>query len=500
MKILTAKQMALIDEATIKEQSLTSFELMDRAARSLSWALTAKYSIAGQSFVIFCGKGNNGGDGLLLAHYLNQQGAIVLVYLLDSENYSKDNLLAQQQVPKSILRRFSLGDEFKFPEGTILIDGLFGYGLNRCLDSEWAKVIDQINSSQRKVIAIDIPSGLLADMPTPKNAPIVRAELVLTFQCLKMALLMPENREYTADFEILDIQLSETAMDGMDATPIFITADLIRPFYKRRQKFDHKGTFGHSLIAGGGYGKMGSVQLALKAALRSGSGLLTAFVPSCGYEIIQTAVPEAMVITDDGVREISSFPDLGKYQALGIGIGMGTSEATTVAFSALLRTAEGKGVVLDADALNILAANPELLPLLPKMSILTPHPKELERILGSWDDDWEKMMKAQQFAIKYTAYVLIKGANSAIVTPDGKLYFNSSGNVGMATGGSGDVLTGILTALCGQGYTAEESLIMGVFLHGRATDIAVNDIGQYSLIASDIVAYLDKAFLEFERM
>lgn len=500
MKILTAKQMAELDEATIKEQSLSSFELMDRAARSLLWALTEKYALVGQSFVICCGKGNNGGDGLLLAHYLHQAGAIVLVYLLDTEHYSEDNLLAQQQVPKSIIRRFVLADKLVFTEGGIIVDSLFGYGLNRCLDEEWASIIDQINDATNTVLAVDIPSGLLADGPTPKNVPVVRANHVLTFQCPKMALLMPENSVYVEDFEILDIQLSEAAVDKMVAEASFVMADIVDSFYKRRKKFDHKGVFGHSLIIGGAYGKMGAVQLALKAALRSGSGLLSAYIPYCGYEIIQTAVPEAMVLTDEVRHEISSSPALDKYQAIGIGIGMGTSEATKRAFRELICTAGNSALVLDADALNILAEEPELLNLIPENSILTPHPKELERIIGKWDNDWDKLRKVGEFASRYNVCVLIKGANSAMVMPDGRLFFNSTGNVGMASGGSGDVLTGILTSLRGQGYTAEEALIMGGYLHGRAADLAVKEIGEYSLIPSDTVAYLCKALLELEKI
>lgn len=498
MKIYTAKQMAVVDAVTVQEQSITSFELMGRAARALLKTLLAKYRLTEQCFVLCCGKGNNGGDGLLLARYLNDYGASVVVYLWESEGYSVDNLRAQQQLPKSILRKFSLSDELTLPDGAIIIDCLFGYGLNRPLGSEWRGLIEQLNSAKNTVIAVDIPSGLLADGPTPKNAAVVRAQLVLTFQCPKMALLMPGNNDYLEDFEVLDIQLSAIATGDMEVAATFVTLDMIQTFYKRRKKFDHKGVFGHSLIWGGGYGKMGAVQLALKAALRSGCGLLSAYIPSCGYAVIQTAVPEAMVLTDSEPEVISSVPDLGKYQAIGIGIGMGTSVLTKKAFRELLFAAAGCALVLDADALNMLAEEPDLLNLVPAMSILTPHPKELERLIGKWDNDWDKITKARVFAAAYKVYVLIKGANSAMVLPDGRLYFNSTGNVGMATGGSGDVLTGVLTALRGQGYTAEEALLMGVYLHGRAADIAVKDIGLYSLIPSDVIAYLGKALLELE--
>lgn len=498
-KIFTAPQMALVDRETAQQQCISGFQLMERAAGAILAALNRRFVLSKQRFVIFCGKGNNGGDGLILAQYLRQHQARVILYVLDSDTYSKDNRDAQKRNPTSLIQKFSLDDQLDIPTDAVILDCLFGYGLNRGLDHSWANIIGQINASTCRVIAVDMPSGLLSDSPTPKESPVVYAHEVLTFQCPKLALLMPENQVFFEHFDVLDIDLSHEAMDRVDSPYLFVTAKYVKAFYKKRKKFDHKGIFGHVLIVGGSHGKLGAVQLSLKAALRSGAGLVSAYVPSCGLPIIQTAIPEAMVITDTDEQRISSIPDTKKYQAVGIGIGMGMNERTLRAFRTFLLASYQTPLILDADALNILAEEPDLLSLLPEQSILTPHPKELKRIIGDWDHDWDKIEKTKSLAEKYNICILIKGANSVIILPDRTVCFNSTGNVGMATGGSGDVLTGVLTALRGQGYTADQALIMAVYLHGRAADIAVKQIGYYSLLPSDTIRFLPQAFLELER-
>ncbi|ERJ59412.1 bifunctional ADP-dependent NAD(P)H-hydrate dehydratase/NAD(P)H-hydrate epimerase [Sphingobacterium paucimobilis] len=497
-KILTAQQMAWLDQETTKQQCISSFQLMERAAGALLSALDNQYVLSKQHFVILCGKGNNGGDGLVLAQYLQQRQVKVAVYLLESDTYSEDNIEAQKRNPISLIHKFGFDEQLAIPANAIIIDCLFGYGLNRRLDATWNAIVQQINDSGCKVIAVDIPSGMLADRPTPKEAPVVFAHEVLTFQSPKLALLMPENQKFFNDFTVLDIALSKEAMDAVDSSYVFVKKEDIKTFYKKRKKFDHKGTFGHSLIIGGSYGKIGAVQLALKAALRSGCGLLSTYVPGCGYSILQTAVPEAMVMTDVEDRLITTFPETNKFQAVGVGIGMGKDEKTRAVFRDFITSGCSVPLVLDADALNMLALEPDLLAKVPQNSILTPHPKELSRIIGEWNDDWHKIEKTRQLAGQYKLCVLIKGANSVIVLPDGQVCFNSSGNVGMATGGSGDVLTGILAALYGQGYSAKETLMLGVYVHGRAADIAAQQIGTHSLLPSDIIQFLAPAFVELE--
>ncbi|MDM1292945.1 NAD(P)H-hydrate dehydratase [Sphingobacterium sp. N143] len=499
MKILSASQMNWVDGETIKDQGISSLDLMERAATRVFDQIRLAYpNLEQQVFYIFCGKGNNGGDGLVLARLLDQKQAHVRVYLIDTNNYSPANLSNQKRLPAHIIQKITPADLVVIPTDVIVLDCLFGYGLKQALDESWNGLISCINGSGATVYAVDMPSGLLADETTRPSAPIVKADLVYTFQAPKLGLLLPENQLWAKEFTVLDIGLSLNALEAVRMAYGYVDQQLLKSFYRKRQKFDHKGVFGHALIIGGSRGKMGAVQLALRAALRAGCGLASAYIPSCGCSSIQTAVPEAMVITDPQEDMISQLPNVDAYQSIGIGIGMGTDQNTRHALKKFILQAGRSVLVLDADALNILAKEPDLWAFVPKGSLLTPHPKELSRILGNWQNDFEKIEKVKAFAAKYQLYVLIKGANSAMVMPEGDVYFNSTGNVGMATGGSGDILTGILTALLGQGYSSKEALIMGVYIHGRAADIAVQSIGVYSLLPSDIIGQLPAAFMELE--
>jgi len=499
MKILSAAQMGWVDQQTMKDQGISSLELMERAATTVFREIKQLYpQLAQHTFYIFCGKGNNGGDGLVLARLLDQQQAQVSVYLIDAMDYSVANLANQNRLPTHVIQKITPASTIHIPAGVIVLDCLFGYGLKHPLDDNWRNLITSINHCAGPIYAVDMPSGLLTDATTAPDAPVIEADMLYTFQSPKLGLLMPENSGWAKAFKVLDIGLSKSSIDQVDAAFHYVDFTFLKTFYRKRKKFDHKGTFGHSLIIGGSRGKMGAVQLALKAALRAGCGLATTYIPACGYTSIQTAVPEAMVLSDPEEDLISRFPDNRSFQSIGIGIGMGTAQVTIDAFKVFILRGIDTPLVLDADALNILAQEPKLWQFVPKGSILTPHPKELSRLLGTWQNDFEKMEKVKAFASEYNLYVLIKGANSAMVTPDAAIYFNSTGNVGMATGGSGDILTGILTALLGQGYPSQEALLMGVYLHGRAADIAVQAIGVYSLLPSDIVDYLPAAFLELE--
>lgn len=499
MKILSAKQMMHADAITCDEQQITSLELMERAAQTVFVALKMMYpDLTKQHFTVICGKGNNGGDGLVLARLLDAHLADVMVYVIRSEAYTHDNSSNQARLSVSQIHYFTKTDQLHIPANTVVIDCLFGHGLREELDEKWTHICNQINQATVPVYAIDMPSGLLADAPTSFTAPVIHADRVYTFQVPKLALLMPQNQIFYDDFQVLDIQLSRNAIEKENSDLTYVEEELIRSYYKRRKRFEHKGNFGHSIIIGGSKGKMGAVQLALKAALRSGCGLATAYIPNCGHTIIQTAVPEAMVILDDHNDIITTMPDITNYQAVGIGVGMGTTSETSAAWVDYVSRGIETPLVIDADALNIMSKNPQLWNSLPNNTILTPHPKELKRIIGVWNDDWDKLEKVKEFAHKHQFNILIKGANSAMVMGDGTIYFNSTGNVGMASGGSGDVLTGVITALLGQGYPAKEALIMGVYIHGKAADLAVKTIGTYSLLPTDIIQYLSPAFLELE--
>jgi len=336
---------------------------------------------------------------------------------------------------------------------------------------------------------------LMAD--SASNGPVVKAHYTLTFHSPKLSFLLPENGEFVGDWTVVDIGLSKEFVKAEKARFFFTIKKSIRKLLRVRNKFDHKGTFGHALLVAGSHGKMGAAVLCGGAVKRSGAGLLTIYSPACGYEILQTSIPEAMVLTDSKKDFISDGPDLEKYTVVGIGPGLGQDEETARAVGKILQG--GKPCVIDADALNLISSHRELLHLIPAGSILTPHPKEFERLVGKWKDEFERLERQIELAIKIKSVVLVKGAYTSIATPEGKVYFNSTGNPGMATGGTGDVLTGILTGILAQGYTAAEAAILGVYLHGSAGDLAFLETGPESLIASDLVKFLPNAFRQLSR-
>ncbi|RQO32452.1 bifunctional ADP-dependent NAD(P)H-hydrate dehydratase/NAD(P)H-hydrate epimerase [Taibaiella sp. KBW10] len=499
MHLYTAEQLKRVDAHTVQVQNMSTLALMERAAKAFTEALIQQFSATKPVFAIICGKGNNGGDGLAIARLLHQQKYKVQVYLLEAPQYTADNFQNQKRLSDHniAIHFFSKEDHLMLPADAVVLDGLFGYGLRQVLDDSWQALIQQINKAAC-ILAIDLPSGLMADVHTPDTAPVVQAHYTLTFQVPKLALLQPENQDKVGLLQILNLQLDDTCFAPEVFHMHYIEEALVQRIRKPRKPYTHKGTYGHSLLIGGSYGKVGAVLLSGKAALRSGCGLVSLYTPKCAYAIVQNAFPEAMVRTDEQTQYISSFPDdIAQLQAIGIGMGLGQEKETELAFLEWLAAAKEElpPLVIDADGLNILATHKEYLKLLPAQTILTPHPKELQRLIGTWEHDFEKLQKCKAFAQAHQLIVLIKGAHTVVVLPDGQLYFNSTGNAGMATGGSGDVLSGMLTALRAQGYTATEAAIMGVWLHGRAGDLAALDLSMESLIAGDIIAYLPKAFL-----
>ncbi len=491
MDILSARQLKEADTRTLVVQNISSWQLMERASGALFESLKADFDIYNTRFSILCGPGNNGGDGLALARMIFSAGGNVDVFLLRSLSYSPDNLENQKRLGELPVTAFDCNSRLNFSEDTVIIDALYGHGLNRPLDPPWSLLTDQVNSSGRRVLAVDMPSGLLADEATPLAAPVVKADRVYTFHSPKKALLLPGNAGVTGDFRVLDIGLEEAP----DSHEIYVTADIIKKKIIVPARFSHKGTLGHALLTGGSYGKAGAILLAARAALKTGCGLVTAYVPQCAYLPLQSAFPEAMVITDSANDALTTPPaGLSRFASIGAGPGMGTAPETEKAFLQLLGDKDLPPMVVDADALNILSHNPEWLKKLPPDTILTPHPGELERLTGPWKDDFEKLEKVRQLSRKHTLILVIKGAHTAIILPDGRTFFNSTGNYGMATGGSGDVLTGIITSLLAQRYSPEDAAVTGVYLHGLAGDLATRKIHPKSLIASDIIEHLSSAW------
>jgi yjeF C-terminal region, hydroxyethylthiazole kinase-related/yjeF N-terminal region len=488
MKILSAAQIREWDQYTMQHEPISPIDLMERAAEACThWILE---HISQDIFYIFCTTGNNGGDGLVIARLLKSHNKQVKVFVLslsagtDCFNINLERL--KQISTVEIITLKSTSDFPSIPNDAVIIDALFGTGLNRKPEGLAAELIHFINHTAKHVIAIDIPSGLLCDRSS-KDFPVIKAAHTLSFQCYKPALLLPENAVYFGNVHILDIKLHTDFLHTVDTNYELVDFNFIKQLYKPRNAFSHKGSFGHALIIAGSYGKMGAAVLSTRACLRSGVGLVSAHVPSCGVTILQTAAPEAMCRVDRNEKVITKLDyDVTSYSAVGVGPGIGTDSATT-AFLHHLLVAYPKPLVLDADALNILSEHSEWWPLLPPHSILTPHPKEFARLFEENKDDLARIETALQQARTKNLVIVLKGHRTFIATPSGKGYFNTSGNAGMATGGSGDVLTGIITGLLAQGYSSSEAAILGVYIHGMAGDQAALHYGMDPMIAGDII-------------
>jgi hydroxyethylthiazole kinase-like uncharacterized protein yjeF len=501
MEILSAEQIRAWDEYTMQHEPITSIDLMERAAASCySWMENNGYT--SRTFSIYCGKGNNGGDGLALARMLSEAECSVTVHILEFGFRGTDdfqiNLARLHQTSAEV--RFIQGVDNFHPvaPGDILIDALLGSGLNRRLEGVAASLVDHLNQSGNEIIAIDIPSGLFVSRSSRGNT-VIRATHTLSFQCYKPAFLMPENALSAGYVHILDIGLHPGYLQQVSREAEMLDPDIIRAIYRPRMPFAHKGNFGHALLVAGSFGKMGAAVLGARACLRSGAGLLTCHVPGCGYSILQTAIPEAMVVVDTNERIHTAFEgDPSAYSAVGVGPGIGT-EGRTVEFLRELLRGCSKPMVLDADALNIIASSADLWGLVPPYSILTPHPKEFERLFGPSGDDYAQVGLAREQARDRQCIIVLKGHYSYIAMPGGKGYFNSTGNPGMAKGGSGDVLTGILTAMLSQGYSPGEAALLGVYLHGLAGDLAASTWSQESMLATDLVEHLGQAYEQVQK-
>jgi len=500
MKILSKKQLDQLDTVTIKKENITIIDLMERAGKAIFELINERLKGSPVPIHVFCGLGNNGGDGLVVARYLVESGYNVTTYIVNFSNNRSEGFLKNFDRLKAIVTPWpnqikSEKDFPKIPSTDIVIDAIFGLGLNRPMELWVKQLIQHLNNTQCFKIAVDVPSGVLSDQrPEDKNA-VIYANSCLTFQVPKLVFFLPETAGYVQDLEILDIGLDKEFIHQIQSGIDLIGKQEVLPLYIPREKFGHKGTYGHSLLIGGSKGKIGSMVLASKACMRIGSGLTTAIIPECGYEVLQTSVPEVMVHENDSDDYIENFGALGEItNAIGVGIGLGKHPKTAKAFKDFLK-GNKEPIVVDADALNIISENVDFLELLPENSILTPHPKELERLIGSWKDDFDKIEKTKAFSNTNKCIVLIKGAHS-IVVYGGQLFVNNTGNPGMATAGSGDVLTGMLTGLLAQGYAPINAVIFGVYLHGRAGDLALQEFGYQALLASDIIEYIGKAYMD----
>jgi hydroxyethylthiazole kinase-like uncharacterized protein yjeF len=504
MKILSAVQTRELDQATIQEQGITSVQLMERAAMAfVEWFFGRFDQDEAGGILILCGPGNNGGDGLAVARLLHAAGYAVRVALLPAGKQSSDWQHNRQLLPAAVpVAEIETASLPEITANTLAIDALFGTGLSRPLDGLAAAVVQHLNDAQVRAVAIDLPSGLFADAPQPADSAVVRAQHTVSFGLPKLAFLLPQNADFVGEWQVESIELSEKFI-AQAATPWHYTdAAAVAGQLPPRPKFSHKGTFGHALLLAGSRGKMGAAVLSAGACLRGGVGLLTAHIPGCGYDIFQISQPEAMCLTDTQADFISELPELKPYQAVGIGPGLGQEAASLAVLRKLLKAAgkplEKTGqplpLVIDADALNLLGSHRTLLKLLPENTVLTPHPKEFERLTEPARDDYHRLEFLRDFATKHRCLVVLKGAYTCLATPTGELHFNSTGNAGMATGGSGDVLTGLLLALRAHAQLpAFEAVRLGVYAHGRAGDLGAAQTGMAGLVAGDIVRHIGPA-------
>jgi NAD(P)H-hydrate epimerase len=509
MKILSAAQTRELDQATMQEQGLTSAQLMERAAGVfVDWFCRHLSPAEAGEILVLCGPGNNGGDGFTAARLLLQAGYQLRIAHLLSSNFSDDWVRSRQLLPHDVaISSIELDTLPVIRPGTVVIDALLGTGLKRPLYGAGAALVNQLNQASAHVIAIDLPSGLFADQPQPADSPIVRATHTVTFGLPKLAMLLPQNAAFVGEWTVQDIGLSQDFIEQAD-TPWHLTqmpasADSpaqLRPLpdvtLPRRDKFAYKNTFGHALLLAGSRGKMGAAVLAAGACLRGGVGLLTVAVPGGGYDILQTTRPEAMCLPDKQADHISELPDLTPYQAIGMGPGLGQDAASLAVLRQLLRTATVP-LVLDADALNLLGSHRALLKLLPADTVLTPHIGEFTRLTEKARDDYHRLELLRDFAIAHRCLVVLKGAYTTIADRDGQLYFNTTGNPGMGTGGSGDVLTGLLLALrADQRLAPLPAVRLAVLAHGHAGDLAARETGEAGLVAGDLVRFIGPALRE----
>lgn len=499
MKIFSSKQFYEADAVTTQKQGITSVELMERAAGQIFNWLHQRMQGAQVPIHIFCGIGNNGGDGLALGRLLINNGYNVTLYIANFTDKRSKCFLVNYDKVKQMTKRWPIlmRSEEDFPaihQDDIIVDCLFGIGLNRAPEGWVKSLIIYLNQQKAFRLSVDIPSGLSSESPLLDPEAIIKANHTLTFQAPKLTFFLPDTGKYVPYFEVLDI--------GLDAEYLFNTKPLAkltyknqaRQFYKQREKYVHKGAFGHSLIVGGSYGKIGAAILATTATLKTGAGMVTAFIPQCGYTAMQSALPEAMVLTDEDEKQITSINVDFSPSSIAVGMGMGTSAEAQTGLLAFFKEVTCP-IVIDADALNCIAINKELQKVIPESAILTPHEGELKCLIGEWKNDFDKIEKTKKYAQKHNIILVIKGAHTLIIK-DNNLYINTTGNPGIATAGSGDTLSGIIAGLLAQGYEPLAASVFGVYLHGSAGNICASQEGFEATIASGIIDALGYAFLE----
>lgn len=532
MKLLTAAGIHAWDNYTMKHEPVSEIDLMERAAGKAASFILTRFSRTRPVYV-FCGKGNNGADGLVISRLLLGGGFQVVTSIVSYSPKASPLFTTSfsrlQENQGAEIRYFT--EQADLPEiaaGALVIDAIFGTSVRFPLPPMVTRLISYFNQlttarstghstseittyagnnnvetdsgrdNSPFIISIDMPSGLGADFgPPPADRP-VQADLTLSFQVLKPSFLLPDTGLFCGEVVLLDINLSPSFPDTYEGNEYLTDLQTVKGIFRKRLTFSHKGTYGHALLIAGSRGKSGAAVLSAKGCLHAGAGLVSVFIPAASLDILQTSVPEAMaVLSPEAAWSVKFNENLDPYNAIGVGPGLGQHPETKMALLELLKTYQ-KPLVIDADALNMLAATPGWEELIPQDSILTPHIGEFDRLTGKSATSAERLSKQQHLAAVTKSVIVLKGAYTSVCLPTGRIWFNTTGNPGMATGGSGDTLTGILCALLAQGYPAGDASRLGVYIHGRAADLSVVDNGQTALSAGAISNYLGKAFSELE--
>lgn len=500
MKIFTNQQIRGIEQYTVEHDGVSTADLIERAATAITCEIMSRWR-PNKHIWVFAGQGNNGADALSAARMLIEQGYHVETLLFNVFGKLSDGCINSR-------RRLLEVDSANFTEITndfnppfispdsIVVDGLFGSGLREPLSGGFRALVDYINSSKATIVSIDVPSGMFAEWNANNlSRNIIHADLTLAMQFPRLAFFISDNAEYLGEWKVLDIELNSQEIKNTQSQYFLLEKHDARRILQRRGEFSTKNDYGSALIAAGSYGMLGAAQLAAKGALRSGIGKLTIHVPRCGFTVLQTAVPEAMVQVDHNDGGLTEIPLKHDYDVVAIGPGIGIHDLTIRALETFIHNAK-KPLVIDADGLNCIALRPTILNSLPPMSILTPHASEFDRLFGEHTSHEARILTAIEKAEYYNIVILLKGHYTTVARPDGRLLFSASGTPALATAGSGDVLTGIITSLLAQGYPSDIAAVTGAYIHGYAGQLAAEKHGEYGVIASDIAGYTGAAINE----
>ena len=491
LPLLLSSQIREADAYTITHEPIASIDLMERASKAFVGWFVNHFPEKKKTISVYCGTGNNGGDGLAIARMLDQHGyekvGVKIARFSDRSTDDFNSNLERLRSTSVPVRELQAGEEFDSENAEIIIGALLGTGLNKPLSGDFERLVNYLNSLERTVVSVDVPAGLFSDGEVPKGAVALRSDLVITFQQPKINFLLPESGPFVKCWEAVNIGINGKFIHSLNSPYQLVEEKDIRSKLKPRQRFTNKGTYGHALIIAGQPETMGAALLASSACAYAGSGLTTACVPKSGLTALNSYHPEVMAI----VCEESELPEIEwtKFNTIAIGPGLGKDEGALTLFAEVLKNYD-RPMVIDADALNMLSENPGLWKHVPEGSVLTPHMKEFDRLFGEHQNWWQRLQTAREKAKEYQVNIVLKNDYTITITPGDKLYFNSTSNAAMASGGMGDVLTGIIAALLAQKYSPEDACIIGNYIHGKAGDELAVPNRMYVVLPGRLVTQL----------